>query len=134
MLPSIGGVELRLATHILVGDSLRGKVCFWSFWMLLLKLFWGVQVLKIEKVLLLLFMIGLRRVLWGIFLVDLSAVWEHYWTTTSMCALAGLLASEILYWRWGIHTYIYTNDKILSLWVSQLPFCCWTLCCACIML
>jgi hypothetical protein len=98
----------------------------------------GVQVLKIGKVLLLLFMIGLRRVLWGIFPVDLSALWEHYWTTTSMCALAGLLASEILYWRWGIHTYIHTyihtNDMILSLWVSELPFCCWTLCCACIML
>jgi hypothetical protein len=34
---------------------------------------WGVQALKIGKVLLL-SMIGLRRVLWGIFPVDLSAV------------------------------------------------------------
>jgi hypothetical protein len=83
-------------------------------------------------------MIGRRRVLWGNSPVDLSAVWEHYWTTTSICALAGLLASEILYWRWGIHTHIHTYihkiDMILSLWVSQLPFCCLTLCCACIML
>jgi hypothetical protein len=34
---------------------------------------WGIQALKIGKVLLLLSMIGLRRVLWGIFPVDLSA-------------------------------------------------------------
>jgi hypothetical protein len=57
-------------------------------------------------------MIGLRRVLWGIFPVDLSAEWEHYWTSTSMCALAGLLVSEILYWRWGIHTHIHTYIKM----------------------
>jgi hypothetical protein len=64
-------------------------------------------------------MIGLRRVLWGIFPEDLSAVWEHYWTTTSMCALAGLLASEILYWRWGIHTYIHTYKWYDTEFVSE---------------
>jgi hypothetical protein len=51
MLPSTGGVELRLVTYIFVGDSLREVV------------FGGFKL-----------MIGLRRVLWGIFPVDLSAI------------------------------------------------------------
>jgi hypothetical protein len=119
MLPSTGGVELRLATYIFVGDSLRGKVGFWSFWMLLLKWFLGGSSSENRKSSASPVCDWTYKGVMGYFSGDLSAVWEqallNYYQHVCSCWTLSIW-NFVLKMR---HTYTHTYIKVTWYWVCE---------------